>query len=82
MASTRRILEGIAGNVAESMGVREHDLRPRLVPSRPVKTRAVHFAMLGNSTSITSYPILTSRVSILPVNPWNDWPRAFARRAN
>lgn len=32
MASTRRILEGIAGNVAESMGVREHDLRPRLSP--------------------------------------------------
>lgn len=32
MASTRRILEGIAGNLGESMGVREHDLRPRLSP--------------------------------------------------
>lgn len=37
MASTRRILEGIAGNVAESMGVREHDLRPRLSPVASVK---------------------------------------------
>lgn len=32
MASTRRILEGISGNLGESMGVREHDLRPRLSP--------------------------------------------------
>ena len=32
MASTRRVLEGIAGNLGESMGVREHDLRPRLSP--------------------------------------------------
>jgi len=32
MASTRQILEGISGNLGESMGVRGQDLRPRLSP--------------------------------------------------
>lgn len=32
MASTRSLLEQISGNLDESLGVREHDLRPRLSP--------------------------------------------------
>ncbi len=32
MASTRKILEQVGGNLGESMGVRERDLRPRLSP--------------------------------------------------
>src|ERR1700752_1439942 len=37
MKTTRRILDNIGANLEESMGVREHDLRPKLSPVPSVR---------------------------------------------